>query len=166
MRAVLSFSVLLFPIAIAAAPACAASSTGGSNGSGTDCTLLACGKQGINVDFSYRDAGSYAVEVTIDGVKNTCTATLPLPRGAAKDDACAAAGIYLTRVGSELSADQQSIGGLVISSLTAKSVVIRVTRDGAMLREASFEPNYSVTPGPNGPDCEPKQCKSATFALP
>ena len=129
------------------------------------CTELGCGQQGINVEFSYRDLGTYAVDVTVDGVKVTCTATIPLPRGAVGDDACAAAGIFLTRVGSELPVAQQSIGGLVIAKANATSVGVRITRDGTLLKEATFSPTYTVTPGPNGSDCEPKQCKSASFAM-
>ncbi len=129
------------------------------------CTELGCGQQGIHVEFSYKDSGMYAVDVTVDGVKVTCTATIPLPRGATGDDACVAAGIYLSRVGSELPFAQQSIGGLVIAKANATSVGVRITRDGTLLKEATFSPAYTVTSGPNGPDCEPKQCKSATFAL-
>ena len=129
------------------------------------CTEMGCGQQGVNVEFSYKDPGTYVADVSIDGAKVSCTATIPLPKGAASDDPCVAAGIYLTRVGSELPVGQQSIGGLVIANANAKSVGLRITRDGTLLKEATFSPSYAVTPGPNGPDCEPKQCKWATYKL-
>jgi len=131
---------------------------------GKSCTELAC-LNGLQIDFQYREAGTYAVEVTVDGDKTTCNATLPLTAAPEPNEPCAAKGIYLTRSGSALAAPEQFIGGLHLSSTTATSLQIKVTRDGTLLEERSFTPQYTVTPGPNGPDCEPKECRAATFPL-
>ncbi|HVH41761.1 MAG TPA: hypothetical protein VM925_05440 [Labilithrix sp.] len=153
MRLPLLF-VSLLPLA---AMGCTASKT---------CTLLACGNSGIRVDFTHVEPGTYVVDVVVDGTQTTCTATLPLKATEPTDDACSAAGILLTRSGSAMPAADQSIGGLQIQRANANSVTVRVTRDGKLLHDATFSPNYVVTPGPNGPDCDPKECKGATFALP
>jgi hypothetical protein len=130
------------------------------------CTLLGCANEGIDVDFVHTEVGTYSVDVTVDGTKTTCTATLPLDSSASTYDACTAAGIFLRRSGSSLPADQQAIGGLKVTSTEAKSITVKITRDGQVLHDATFAPDYVVTPGPNGPDCEPKECKAASFTLP
>jgi hypothetical protein len=67
----------------------------------------------------------------------------------------------LSRVGSALPASEQSIGGLILLSTTARTVMVRATRDGALIGEKTIELAWTVRPGPNGPDCEPKECRSA-----
>lgn len=128
------------------------------------CTEIGC-ENGVRVDFTYREPGSYTVVVVVDGVSTTCEATLPLPRGASEP--CDREAVLLALIGSELPADQQSIGGLILPNATdAKSITVQVTRDGTLLGEKTFTPTYQVTPGPNGPDCEPKECKLATTTFP
>lgn len=130
---------------------------------GSRCTLLAC-NDGVTVSFQYREAGTYAVDVTVDGEKTTCSATLPL-KAEPEDDPCIAKGIYLTRSGSMLPASEQFVGGVRIDSVTAKSVQVRVSRDGNVLGEASYAVEYVVSPRPNGPDCEPEECRAVTYEL-
>ncbi|HVH45491.1 MAG TPA: hypothetical protein VM925_24225 [Labilithrix sp.] len=156
MRTTACFAVIAASIGILAA-AC-------DDLEGKSCTEVAC-NQGIDVSFQYREAGTYAVEVTVDGEKTTCTATLPLGTEPDANDPCAAKGIYLTRSGSKLPASEQSVGGLHITSVTVKSLQVRVTRDGDVLGEATYTPEYVVTPGPNGPDCEPKECRFVSYDL-
>lgn len=93
------------------------------------------------------------------------TASIPL-KASDTNDACVAAGIYLTQSGSALPVAEQSIGGLMIAASDAKSISIRIARDGTVLHDSTFAPAYVVTPGPNGPDCDPKECKGATYTLP
>ena len=128
-----------------------------------ECTLIGC-DQSVKIDFTFREQGAYDFEVTVDGVKTPCRTTLPLPRDNAQP--CDRSDVILARVGSELPADQQSVGGLMLLTTTAKTVAIRATRYGAVIGEKSIELTYTVTPGPNGPDCEPKECRSAQATFP
>ena len=139
----------------------ASSSSGSAAGSSgaSACTALGCGQSGVEIDFSYKQAGTYVFEVTTDDTKATCKATLPLPRQ--PPTACDRPNVLLTLVGSMLPPDQQSIGGLRILTDSATRVTIRGTRDGTVLGEKTFAPEYVVTPGPNGPGCEPAECRYA-----
>lgn len=124
------------------------------------CTAIGC-NDGVTVDFTFRDKGSYVVEVTLDGSKTTCRAVLPLSDP--PPNPCDREGIFLTLSGSKLPPAQQSIGGLIIASTTAKQIIFKITRDGATLAALDRTIDYRVTPGPNGPSCEPKECKQATL---
>lgn len=128
-----------------------------------ECTLIGC-NDGVEVDFSFRDEGAYVFEVTVDGATTRCEASLPL--GQSSSSPCDQSGVTLSLVGSALPPEEQSIGGLMIQSTTAESVTIRATRDGALLGEKTIAVEYTVSPGPNGPDCEPKECKSARLTFP
>ena len=127
------------------------------------CTLASC-EQNAKIDFSFREQGSYVFDVTVDGVKTTCRATLPL--AGQPPTPCDRSDVLLGLVGSALPPEQQSIGGLILQTTTAKTVTVRATRDGALLGEKTIELAWTVAPGPNGPDCEPKECRSATATFP
>ena len=128
------------------------------------CTELAC-ENGVNVDFVFTDRGSYVINVTIDGVKTTCRATLPLPKEFF--EACDKSEVFLGLVGSQLPPEQQSIGGLKMPAATnASTITIEASRDGVPIAKKTFVPAYDVRPGPNGPDCEPKECKLAKATFP
>lgn len=132
-----------------------------SLGGGTACTEAACA-EGFQIDFSFTERGSWLFEVDIDGALTTCRATLPLPSGSAS--ACDGSAVQLSLVGSALPAAQQSIGGINVVTSTAKRITVKASRDGAAVREKSFQPAWVESPGPNGPDCEPKVCRSAPSA--
>lgn len=145
----------------------------GCNGAASDivpgstakaCTLMGC-ESGVRVDFTYREQGTYVIDVTVDGKKTTCTATLPIAKGSV-DDTCSDPDVLLMISGSMLSADQQSIGGLMLNTTTAKNISIHATRDGAVIGDKSFAPPYVTRPGPNGPGCEPDSCTLATSTFP
>ena len=127
------------------------------------CKAADC-SQGVVIDFSFRDAGAYVFEVTFDGLKTTCKATLPLPRqpGAA----CDPPDVLLGLAGPPLPENQQSIEGLRLLTTTAQSISVRATRDGTPIGEKTFVPPYVTTPGPNGPECAPKQCTLANVTFP
>jgi hypothetical protein len=126
------------------------------------CTALGC-NDGVEVSFTFRDRGSYVFEVTVDTIKTTCRATLPL--SSSPPNPCDREGIFLGLSGSALPPDQHAIVGLRIQSLTAKHLLMRVTRDGNAIATLDRTIDYAVTPGPNGPGCEPKECKSAKLTL-
>ena len=44
-------------------------------------------------------------------------------------------------------------------------MTVRMTRDGALIAEDTFTLDYEVTPGPNGPDCDPPECRFAEHTL-
>lgn len=142
---------------------CGGTSSPASGGEGRACTTMAC-QNGVDVEFSYRDAGTYVFEVTVDGTKVTCTATLPLAQQ--PPDPCDGPGVLLSLVGSMLPANQQSLGGLILTSTTATSVTIHATRDGVLLGDKTFAPPYVTNPGPNGPGCEPESCTLAKVTFP
>jgi hypothetical protein len=157
---------IMIAVALSLAVACGGTTTQppGASGSGPRaCTEIGC-ENGVRVDFSYHDAGAYVFEVTVDGSKVTCKATLPLPKQ--PPEACDGLGVLLGLVGSMLPADQQSIGGLILLSTTATSVSVHATRDGAVLGDKTFTPPYVTTPGPNGPGCEPNECTLAKVTFP
>lgn len=126
------------------------------------CKLADCG-QGVYVDFRFRDAGAYVFEVTFEGVKATCTATIPRPHQTSTS--CDEPDVRLTVEDSSLNGEQW-IGGLQVASTTAPSISMRATRDGIAIGEKTFVPSYVTTPGPNGPECEPKECTTAKVAFP
>lgn len=139
----------------------ASSSSGASGGQG--CTALGC-VNAATVDFSFREQGTYLFEVTVAGAQVFCKATIPLPKDAF--DACDHPEmVLLTLSGSQLSVDRQSIGGMTFPQMPARAR-IRAERDGVLLGDKSIEFVYQTTPGPNGPNCEPKECKQAQATFP
>ena len=130
---------------------------------GQSCTAIGC-ENGVRFDFSFNKQGSYVFDINVDGVVTTCRATLPLSPNVSS--ACDRPDVLLTLSGSALPEAQQSIGGLLFTSTTAKTISIRATRDGALIGEKTFAVNYIVSPGPNGPDCEPKECKQVSTTFP
>lgn len=131
---------------------------------GKACTEVGC-ENGVRVSFSFRERGEYVFEVVVDGESTICRATLPLPRDFFEP--CNRRDVLLGLVGSQLPPEEQSIGGLILpAALDARSIAIRATRDGELIGEKTFAPSYTVTPGPNGPDCEPKECRLATATFP
>ncbi|MBX3207790.1 MAG: hypothetical protein KF764_22275 [Labilithrix sp.] len=157
------FSAFATLAALAALVAACGSSPGSSVPGGRACTDIGC-DNGVKVDFTFREAGQYVFEVTVDGEKTVCRASLPLE--SSFSNPCDRTDVLLGLVGSALPPAQQSIGGLTLTTTTAGSVTIRATRDGALLGEKTIRIAYDVTPGPNGPDCEPKECKSAKATFP
>lgn len=131
---------------------------------GKTCTALGC-ENGVNVDFAFRERGSYVFVVLVDGTRTTCRATLPLSKE--PFDACDRSEVFLGLVGSQLPPEQQSIEDLKLpAARDARSITIEATRDGASIGKKTFSPAYDVRPGPNGPDCEPKECKLAQTTFP
>lgn len=149
----------LFALPLVIFPACAVFDDAADRRS---CTTIGCAN-GLTIDFTFKEKGSYVVDVTIDGTRTRCTATLPLP--ADPPTACDRLGVALTLSGSMLPADQQSIGGLYVQSTSARHITVRVTRDGVELGSLDSDVTWVTTPGPNGPDCEPKECRAAKLTL-
>jgi len=137
------------------------------------CTEVGCGSQGVSVDFRFTEKGLYTFEVSLiddkglQGPLTKCQLTLPLPQGIETLGPCdRTTDLFLRIVGSRLPADQQSIDGISVTSTQVKTVKVKATRDGVVLGDKSIDVTYTVTPGPNGPDCEPKECRSASATFP
>lgn len=152
-----------------ASGAASSSGTSGSNGasSGGDdgdrsCTSIGCSSN-LTVDFSYRDQGTYQVQLLLDGTAVFCKTTIPLPKGNSMP--CSRSDVLLGLSGSELPVAQQSVGPLIVTSFPTK-VEIVISRDDAPLGNQTYDVKYKVTPGPNGPGCEPLECKSAQVSFP
>ncbi len=125
-----------------------------------DCTLVGC-EQGVEIDFRapYAEAGTYTITVDVDGARTTCTVVVPvapMPLGKPCDQD--SVGVRYTYVDGGA---QRAIASLGLTTTNAKSIAVRVVRDGTELANATFSPSYTTTPGPNGSDCDPKSC---TFA--
>jgi hypothetical protein len=149
-------------VLLLAGAACGESKLPGA--SGTACTELGC-ENGVKIDFSFTDRGNYLFEVLVDGSTTTCRAPLPLPRE--HFEACDKSEVFLGLVGSQLPDEQESSGGLTLPAATnASTITVRATRDGAPIGDKTFTPAYQVAPGPNGPECEPTECKLAATSFP
>lgn len=125
---------------------------------GTDCDLVGC-EQGLSVSFvhPYADAGTYTITITVDSARSTCSVVLPPQEEPGRlcdhDDV----GLHLGFA--DAGPSTRSIIGVGIASTNAKTVAIRVVKDGAELANASFSPAY-VKSGCND------QCTSAKKDLP
>jgi hypothetical protein len=128
---------------------------------GTSCTAMGC-LQGLDISFQRSEPGSYVVDLDIDGKKVRCSATIPLP---AEATACDDDDVFFIQSGSALSPDRQSVGGLQIQRTDVKKLSVKLTKDGNLVVEKSFDVTYNETPGPNGPECEPKVCRSNGYRL-
>ena len=104
----------------------------------------------------------YVFAVAINGSKATCKATLGAPATARS---CDQDPVSLTTDVSP-NGRQRAITGLFIRSTAVKSVTIRATRDGSVLIDSTRVPAYAISPGPNGPDCDPRGCALAAYTLP
>lgn len=150
-----------------------ACSTSSSQTSGTDagsplmCTLAGC-DDGVDVQTNFATPGAYSFEVTVDGLKTTCAAKLPFDT--AKLPECTPQNDVWVLLGSlDEPADAShvyTLRSVRIHKTNVKSVTLKATRDGSLLGEITFAPDYQVTPGPNGPNCDPKSCLLATKVFP
>ncbi|MDB4945843.1 MAG: uncharacterized protein JWP97_5377 [Labilithrix sp.] len=129
-------------------------------GCSSSCTTIGC-LEGINVDFTEARRGTYAVDVVIDGEASTCTTRLPLPADTTASP-CTSPDVVLYLAGRTETPAQNQIGGMVIRRQSARTVTIRITRDGIVVREATFTPAYQSREL-NGPGCG--TCTGARFTL-
>lgn len=125
-----------------------------SSDEGKSCNEAGC-PQGLDVRVMETTAGAYTFEVVVDGERTTCSLTLPATDLAGS---CPPGGGVYLGGGPGV--------GISIGRTDARSVTVRVTRDGVTIRDASFAPEYVVSPGPNGPGCPPEECRYATYTLP
>jgi len=122
-------------------------------------------QNGVDIAFHYTQQGAYLFELVVDGVPVTCKAQIPLSRDQS-GSACTQDGIYLGLSGSMLPVASQSIGGITLSTVAAKEITLSAERDGVPLGKSHYTVTYDVRPGPNGPACEPAECRLAKLSFP
>lgn len=120
------------------------------------CGEIGCA-DGFRVDFEHDgewQAGTYRVEVDLDGETTICEATLPLDCDAPSP--CGdEAPVLLELEGCALDPGEQSLGGVAMAEgPTPETVAVRVFLDDTSVGEASFEPDFVQT-FPNGGSCPP-----------
>jgi len=122
---------------------------GGSQDGGA-CPEIACGPSyQIGFDRAAWPAGSYRVEVTADGVGNSCDIVIPLtcdhpPR-------CQGNPAWLPiLVGCALDPGQHRIDGITFERATPTSVTVTVWQGDRSLGMRTFTPSYRTSPGPVG----------------
>lgn len=132
------------------------------------CTEIAC-VAGLRVGLTPSSGwkmGSYRFDIEVDGVMTTCEGSLPLkPCTSGPSLQCTPAGqrVVISESGCALPPEQQGFSDIAISDTAAKSVTIKVSRDGTALVSKTLAPKYT-TSEPNGPSCPPT-CTNAAETL-
>ena len=132
------------------------------------CTAIGC-LDGLRVDLTPTSGwkmGSYRFDIEIDGVVTTCEGSLPLkPCTGGPSLQCTPAGqrVVISESGCALPTEQHGFSQVSISDTAAKSVTIKVSRDGTPLVSKTLAPRY-ITSEPNGPGC-PSTCTNASEML-
>lgn len=129
---------------------------------------IACGEQtcknGVLIHATITiGLGEHLFEAKIDGATTvTCTVRFLNLTTYMRQAGCSG-GAQLSEEGS--TGPSSWTFGILLDTTTAKSIAFRVTHDGTLVGEKTFDATYATQPGPNGPQCEPKQCliASATF---
>lgn len=117
------------------------------------CGELAC-ENGVHVPMPFwKTRVERFIQVTVDGQVSACRAP--------PDGAWVCSGPLVM-----FSLTEQLVWELFLPTATAKVISIRVTEDGTEIGNKTFQPKYQLSPGPNGPKCEPKQCYVATETFP
>ncbi len=120
-----------------------------SDGQCAACTELLC-RDGVLVQAPIATSGTTVIEGVIEGATMGCT--LEIGRGSRR---------ISCSPGVELVAD-----GTLFRTKTTSTVTFRVTHDGVLVASTTFAPVYIAEPGPNGPQCEPKECLVARATFP
>jgi hypothetical protein len=123
----------------------------GGGGDAGGCADLACGPT-YQIAFSRPGgwpAAAYRVEVSADGVSNSCDIVIPLtcdhpPR-------CQGSPSWLpVLVGCALDVGQQRIDGVTFERAAPASVAVTVWQGDRALGMRTFMPSYRTSPGPPG----------------
>jgi hypothetical protein len=122
----------------------------GGGQDGGACPEIGCGPS-YQVDFSRGawPAGSYRVEVTADGVGNSCDIVIPMTCD--RPPRCQGSPAWLPRVeGCALDPGQQRIGGVTFERAMPASVTVTVWQGDRALGMRTFTPSYRTSQGPAG----------------
>ena len=125
------------------------------------CTERVC-RHGVLVKTSAIASGKIVFEGTVDGNAFECAFE---QSGNTSTYGCSPSFATSTV---PLVAELISEDGLILHffATDAKSISLRVTRDGMPSSETTFAPSYAMEPGPNGPQCEPRTCVVARASFP
>ncbi len=150
-------------VALACALLCVA--CGGDTEPARMCTEIGC-QDGLVIGFrpdAGWPAGDYRFEVRTDRYEVSCRGSLPLPScvepGAAAEQrnvSCNVEGVVqVAESGCALPAEAHGFPELLFDPKHRPArVELRVTRDGQLVGEKNFAPQFQRLQ-PNGPDCEP-----------
>lgn len=137
-------------------------------GAGKACTEMGC-SSGVHVsipDALLTGAGDYTFEITAtgDGVqKAQCKGRLPFSGCNGQITCEGDLQVMIDEIGCMLPSDAQSFGNIHISDTSAKSVEIKISRDGTPLVSSVKTLSYK-TLQPNGQGCEPV-CRQAVIGV-
>jgi hypothetical protein len=112
---------------------------------GRDCELVGC-EQGLSIDFArpLSDSGTYTITVDVDAVRTTCSVVLPPKEEPGRLCDHDEVGLRLGFLESPAPGPQaRSILGIGVTSTDAKSVTVRVVRDGTEVTNTTFAPAYT-----------------------
>jgi hypothetical protein len=121
------------------------------------CAGVGCGKEGVNIEVGYRASGAYALEVVAEDIRATCTFVLPVTAENSGRATCDNGQVRLEALYGR--AEQK----LVIRSNAVSLVTLRIRRDGTLITNIQFKPQYVTTDVDE--DCNPTGCTSATYTL-
>jgi hypothetical protein len=129
------------------------------SGSVLGCTEIGC-SDGFAGTFSpeLEEQGSYLFTLDLDGVRSTCTVTLPIIASESCDGP-----LQISRSGSALPESEHSLPGFMIFSSDFSTYTLTIERDGVEILSWTEEPEWE-TYQPNGEGCEPI-CESAGSTL-
>ncbi len=129
------------------------------------CTKMGClGLLDLRIESAPGKRGRYVVEVEADGMRGSCTMTLPYPKCGAPLSTCEGTLPVMAREGDacKVPAAEQTLLPMILG-VAPERVTVRVTLDGKKLGEQTATPVYESV-RPNGPGCDPV-CKKATVTV-
>lgn len=112
-------------------------------------------QDGVMVRAAITKVGTHVLEADIDGTTMGCTILLPGP-----SKITCAQGVEPVR-GSNF-----DVEGVLFRTKSTGAITFRMSHDGALVGEKTFAPVYVAEPGPNGPQCTPKECIVARETFP
>jgi hypothetical protein len=138
LRVALACSAAAAAVSLVSVPACV---------NGRDCMLVGC-TQGVEIDFAapLAEGGTYTITVDVDGARTTCAAVVPPPEAPGRPCDQDLVGVHYGYVDGSAT---RVILGLGVAKNDAKTITVRVMRDGTELASTTFTPAYTT----NG--CDP-----------
>jgi hypothetical protein len=121
------------------------------------CTEMGCTsgyRIGVSPDQGW-PAGQYTFEITADGKQQICTGSIPLSDCATQSIRCTGDDLAsIEELGCAIDVASQGYGGIAFNG-TPCDVRIKISRDGEVLADSSFTPDYRWIEV-NGPGCGPR----------
>lgn len=117
----------------------------------------------INLPYDYHwQPGSYDFAVTMDGITQHCTGSLPFKGCDKPGITCPGTGVMIVESGCAMPPETHGFGDISVSA-EAQHIAVTITRDGTLIGTGEWSPAYN-TVQPNGVGCEPI-CRQASATL-